>query len=148
MNEGVHPKASILNRFIAKAIDLLIAGALLELLPGIGFLAGILYLLIADGLFQGKSAGKWLISLQVYVPPSRSVCGFKESIIRNAPMALAYLFLLIPYVGWVLTACILAVEALVVIGNELGLRIGDEMAGTQVLDCKVLNAEAPGSGLQ
>lgn len=141
MPDNRHPKANILNRFIAKFIDLLIAAALFELSSRIGLLAGVLYLLISDGMFQGKSAGKWLIGLQTHVPARQAACSFKESLIRNAPVALAFVMLLIPYIGWLLATVILAVEALVIIGNEWGLRIGDELAGTQVLECKTLDAE-------
>ena len=134
MPEHQYPKATVLNRFIAKFIDLLIVAALYEISSRIGFIAGVMYLLIADGFSQGKSLGKWLIGLQTSVPSRQSVCSFRESIVRNFPLAVGYFLFLIPYVGWLLMGAILVFEGLLIIGNGLGLRIGDELAGTQVLE--------------
>jgi len=55
---GVYPKAQVLNRFIAKMIDLLIDAAVSKLVPPIGVLAGLAYLLLADGFGGGRSVGK------------------------------------------------------------------------------------------
>ncbi len=139
MPENLFPKASALNRFIAKFIDLLIVAGLYEITSRIGFITGMMYLLIADGFPQGKSLGKWLIGLQTFVPATRSPCTFRESIIRNFPLAVGYFLFLIPYVGWLLTGAIFAFEGLLIIGNGLGLRIGDELAGTQVLEREALD---------
>ncbi len=46
---GLYPKAQVLNRFIAKLIDLFIVAAAAELVDPVGFLAGLAYLLVADG---------------------------------------------------------------------------------------------------
>ncbi len=139
MSENLYPKANVLNRFIAKFIDLLIVAIFYELSSRVGFIAGMMYLLIGDGFSQGKSVGKWLIGLQVYVPARRSVCTFRESIIRNFPLAVAYFLFLIPYMGWLLTVGILFFESLMMIGNGQGLRVGDEIGGTQVLEQEVLD---------
>ena len=139
MPENQYPKASVLNRFIAKFIDLLIVAAMYEISSRIGFVAGVMYLLIADGFSQGKSLGKWLIGLQTFVPARRSACTFRESIIRNFPLAVGYFLFLIPYMGWVLMGAILVFEGLLMIGNGLGLTIGDELAGTQVLEREALD---------
>jgi len=40
------------------------------------------------------------------------------------------------------TAAILGVEALLIIGNAQGLRIGDELAHTQVVDDAICDGEA------
>ncbi|MHB1662193.1 MAG: RDD family protein, partial [bacterium] len=58
-------KANILHRFIAKAIDLLIFGFLSEMFYPYGFLAGVLYILISDGFFDGESLGKRIVGLRV-----------------------------------------------------------------------------------
>jgi len=130
----IYPKANVLHRFIAKFIDVLIVSAIYEIPLRISFLAGLTYLLLADGFGGGRSPGKRLIGLCVVLPESRRVCSFKESIIRNFSLAVAYLFYFIPYVGWLAAALIASVEALLVIGNGQGLRVGDEVAGTQVTD--------------
>ncbi|MCI0527579.1 MAG: hypothetical protein L0Y56_09070 [Nitrospira sp.] len=139
MSENLYPKANVLNRFIAKFIDLLIVAIFYELSSRVGFIAGMMYLLIGDGFSQGKSVGKWLIGLQTYVPARRSVCTFRESIIRNFPLAVAYFLFLIPYMGWLLTVGIMVFESLMMIGNGQGLRVGDEIGGTQVLEQEVLD---------
>ncbi|MDP9132798.1 MAG: RDD family protein [Nitrospirota bacterium] len=131
---GVYPKAQVLNRFIAKVIDLLIVAAASRLVPPVGVLAGIAYILLADGFGGGRSIGKRLIGLQTIVPRTRDPAGFKESMIRNLPCGLAQLAFEIPYVGWIGWGAVLSLEALLVIGNEQGRRLGDEIAKTQVLE--------------
>ena len=138
------PRADLLNRTIAKAVDFLIVIALQEIIPTIGFFAGIAYMLIADGLFQGRSPGKRLVGLRVYVSSGTgyAVCGFRESMIRNSPFAAAYLayavFSVIPAIGWLLAfLCVVAVvafEGLVILGSEEGVRMGDELANTRVAE--------------
>ena len=94
---GVYPKAQVLDRFIAKTIDLLIVAAASKLVPPIGVLAGLAYILLADGFGGGRSVGKRLIGLQTIVPRTRDPAGFRESIIRNPPCGLAQLAFEIPY---------------------------------------------------
>ncbi|MCE3223030.1 MAG: protein of unknown function, family [Nitrospira sp.] len=131
---GVYPKAQVLNRFIAKLIDLLIVAAASKLVPPVGVLAGLAYILLADGFGGGRSVGKRLIGLQTIVPRAREPAGFRESIIRNLPCGLAQLAFEIPYVGWIGWGAVLSLEALLVVGNEQGRRLGDELAKTQVLE--------------
>ncbi|THJ12023.1 MAG: RDD family protein [Nitrospira sp. CG24C] len=130
----IYPKAQVLNRGIAKLIDLLIVAAAGQIFVPVGFLGGLAYILIADGFAGGRSIGKRLIGLQTVLPDRREAIGFRESIIRNLPFAVAQLAFAIPYVGWLLAAAIIAFEAVLVFGNEQGRRLGDEVAGTQVLD--------------
>jgi hypothetical protein len=130
----VYPKAQPLNRFIAKLLDLIIVAAADKLVPPIGWLGGLAYVLIADGFSGGRSIGKRLIGLQTVVPRTHEIGGFKESILRNLPLAVGYLLYPLPYIGWFLTAAIAGFEALLVLGNDQGLRLGDELAQTQVLD--------------
>ncbi len=134
LDPGVYPKAHVLNRFIAKFVDAIVVAAASKVAPPVGWLAGLAYVLIADGFSGGRSLGKRLIGLQTVVPPTREVAGFKESIIRNLPLALAYLLFPVPYIGWILTLAITAFEVLLIVGNDQGLRLGDEIAHTQVLD--------------
>jgi uncharacterized RDD family membrane protein YckC len=134
LQSGVYPKAHVLNRFIAKAIDGMLIAAASQVIEPVGWIAGLAYALIADGFPGGQSVGKRLIGLQTVVPRTKEFSGFRESIIRNLPLAAAYLLFPIPYVGWLLAAAVVAFEALLLIGNEQGIRLGDEIAGTQVLD--------------
>jgi len=134
LGRTVYPKAHVLNRFIAKLIDLFIVVAANEIVPPVGFLSGLAYILIADGFAGGKSIGKRLIGLQTVRMDSRDAAGFRESIIRNFPLGGAQLAFAIPYVGWLASLAILALEGLLIIGNEQGRRLGDEVARTHVLD--------------
>ncbi len=131
---GLYPKAQVLNRFIAKLIDLFLVAAASELIDPVGYLAGLAYLLVADGFAGGRSIGKRLIGLQTIVPDAREAAGFRESIIRNIPFAAAQLAFAVPYVGWIASTAVVAFEAVLIVGNEQGRRLGDELAGTQVLD--------------
>jgi hypothetical protein len=110
-----------------------------KLVPPVGFLAGLAYILVADGFAGGRSVGKRLIGLQTILPRAREAAGFKESIVRNLPFGLAYLMFEIPYVGWMIAAAMVSVEALLIIGNDYGRRLGDEIARTQVLDAGQLD---------
>lgn len=130
---GVYPKADVLNRLIGKFVDGILVMAAGNLLPPVGWLAGLAYILIGDGFAGGRSIGKRLTGLQTVNLRTQDVAGFKESIIRNLPVAAAYLLFLLPYVGWMAAAGIIAFEGLLIIGNEQGLRLGDEVAHTQVL---------------
>jgi uncharacterized RDD family membrane protein YckC len=134
ISAGVYPKAQILNRGIAKLIDLFIVAAACQILVPVGFLGGLAYILIADGFSGGRSIGKRLIGLQTVLPGRRETAGFRESIIRNLPFAVAQVAFAVPYVGWLISVAIIAFEAVLIIGNEQGRRFGDEVAGTQVLD--------------
>lgn len=75
-----------------------------------------------------------MIGLQTVLPGRHEAAGFRESIIRNMPFAVAQLAFAVPYVGWILSVAIIAFEAILILGNEQGRRLGDEVAGTQVLD--------------
>ena len=130
----VYPKAHVLNRFIAKLIDLFIVVAAGEIAPQVGFLSGLAYILIADGFAGGKSIGKRLVGLQTMRLDGRGTVGFRESIIRNLPLGGAQIAYAVPYIGWLVSLAILAFESFLIIGNEQGRRLGDEVARTQVLD--------------
>jgi hypothetical protein len=133
-------KANLLHRLIAKFIDLLLVAALTQLLPPVGFFGGITYLLIADGFLGGRSLGKWLIGLKTVIVEKNGPCTFRESILRNSPLAVVYLLFFVPYVGWLFSLMMLTLETLLIIGNARGLRIGDELGGTQVLDSEGIEA--------
>src|SRR4030066_2417819 len=98
-------KAGILNRFVARVIDLIIAAALSMLLYPVGFFAGLTYLLIADGFFDGRSLGKKLIMLRT-IKEGGGMCAYRDSILRNLTMGIGYILFFIPYIGWLLTLII------------------------------------------
>jgi uncharacterized RDD family membrane protein YckC len=137
----LYHKATVLHRFIAKTLDFLIVLGVGELAPPYGFWAGLWYLLVADG-FSGQSIGKRVIGLQTWVSELHAGASFKDSIIRNIPIAVGYLAWQIPYAGWIATLAILGVEALLIIGNDRGLRIGDELAHTQVVNENIFDVDS------
>ena len=130
----VYPKAHVLNRFIAKLIDLFLVVAANQIAPPVGFLSGLAYILIADGFAGGKSIGKRLVGLQTMRVDSRDAAGFRESIVRNLPLGCAQIAFAIPWVGWLASVAIVAFEGFLIIGNEQGRRLGDEVTRTHVLD--------------
>ncbi|MBI4848008.1 MAG: RDD family protein [Nitrospirae bacterium] len=140
-------KAGLLNRIIARTIDFIIVAALYVAIPKVGFFAGLTYLLIADGLFDGRSAGKKLIGLRVIIYHNTDkvrACSFKESIIRNFPFGAGFMLVgilnVIPLIGWIFSFIVIAVvvlfESLVLVGSEKGMRVGDELAKTHVVEEK------------
>jgi uncharacterized RDD family membrane protein YckC len=124
-------KAELTTRAVAGFIDLLLVIGMARLPDVMGFLAVTGYILVRDGLFAQQSVGKKAIGLHVARTddPAKAI-SFRESIIRNIPLVVAYLLFLIPYAGWILGPLALGVEALTAIGDERGMRIGDLLART------------------
>jgi uncharacterized RDD family membrane protein YckC len=124
-------KTDLTTRTVAGFIDLLIVIGLARLPDVIGYLAAVGYILVRDGLFNQQSAGKRIIGLRVVSAddPGKAL-SFRESIIRNMPLAVAFLLFRIPYAGWILGPLVLGVEALAALGDERGMRIGDLLART------------------
>ena len=85
-------KAGLLVRTIAKILDFIIIVAAVELVPKAGFYAGLAYLLIGDGLFDGRSLGKKIIGLRVVSSDSFKPCTFRDSILRNTVYGIGFLF--------------------------------------------------------
>lgn len=137
--EKEFPRANLLHRFLAKFIDFLVIGALAIIVTApIGSLAALTYSLIADGFFDGRSLGKKMIGLRVVNLRTGMPCNFKDSILRNIPIAAVVMFALIPILGWILlfTAglVIMLFESYLIYSDEGGIRIGDIFADTQVID--------------
>jgi hypothetical protein len=106
-----YPKADLTLRGLARGADFVLAMAMLKLAVPAGPFFAFVYLLAADGLFHGQSIGKRL-------------------------------FYGITLVGWVMLFVVglpvLAFEAWMVWTDRLGVRIGDILADTQVVDGKVV----------
>lgn len=128
-------KADYLPRLVARIIDLLVAAALAQVVKPVGFFAGLTYLLIADSVMPGRSAGKAVIGLRVMADDGQPA-GLRESILRNVPIGAAFLVTVIPWIGWLLAGAVMVVEGLLVIGNERGHRLGDELARTHVMNAR------------
>lgn len=124
--------ASILNRAVSRGIDLVIALSLAEALPRAGWVAGLLYILIADGVSGGQSLGKKILGLRV-ITSEGEACGLRESILRNLIFGVGVLLWMVPILGWALLGAAIAVEFLVLMGSKKGKRLGDEFADTAVV---------------
>lgn len=127
-------KASLLLRVFAKAIDFILIAAVTELVPRAGFYAGLSYLLISDGLFDGRSIGKRLMGLRVTASATGAPCTMRESILRNAPLGAGLLLWKVPLLGWVFIVLVSVIEFLILLGSHEQKRLGDELAGTVVTE--------------
>ncbi len=141
MEKRINPdfiKADYFHRFLAKFIDFIICGFFLKIVYPVGVVAAITYILICDGLNRGASIGKQIIGLSVVNASTGDVCNFKQSCIRNAPFMVIFIFYLIPYIGLILSVMagiiVLFFEGYFVISDLKGLRIGDHLAGTMVVE--------------
>ncbi|MGD1076515.1 MAG: RDD family protein [Thermodesulfovibrionales bacterium] len=140
MSDGLK-KASLLLRVFAKALDFILIAIVTEMVPKAGFYAGLSYLLISDGLFDGRSIGKRLMGLGVVSTATGTPCSMKESILRNAPLGAGLLLYRVPLIGWIFIVIISSVEFLLLLGSKEGMRLGDELAKTLVIEGPPLKNE-------
>jgi uncharacterized RDD family membrane protein YckC len=147
MSEDVK-KAALLLRAIAKVLDFIIIAAAGEVIPKAGFYAGIVYLLIGDGLFNGRSLGKKLMGLRVISADTDRPCSFKDSILRNSVFGIGYLLYKIPLLGsWLGLISIVIVtgfESIILLGSKDAMRLGDEIAKTRVVEITADTETLPG----
>lgn len=127
-------KAGLLVRTVAKILDFIIIAAAVEIVPKAGFFAGLAYLLIGDGLFDGRSLGKKLIGIRVVSADSYRSCTFRDSILRNGILGIAFLFYKIFWFGWIFLALASVFEFIILLGSKNQMRLGDEIAKTIVID--------------
>ena len=139
-------KVSVMNRVIAKVIDLVFVVALAAVLPyPLGPLLGFLYSLFADGLpvagFRGQSIGKKVMKLRVQNAVNRVPASLKESALRNAPVGVATFFAIIPVWGWLILGLIgvplMIMEIYLMLSVDTGHRLGDVMGDTEVIELGV-----------
>lgn len=127
-------RAGLLNRTVAKILDFILIAAAVEVVPKAGFFAGLVYLLIGDGLFDGRSVGKKLIGIRVVSADIHSPCTFKDSILRNSTFGIGYLLSKILWIGWLFIAIVALFEFILLIGSKDRKRLGDEIAKTIVIE--------------
>ncbi|MGB9716475.1 MAG: RDD family protein [Thermodesulfovibrionales bacterium] len=126
-------RAGLLLRVISRVLDLIIIAAVAEIIPRAGFFAGLVYLLIGDGLFQGQSLGKKLIGLKVISIDTEKQCSIRDSILRNGIFGIGYLLYKIPFFGWIFILIIFIFEFIILLGSKEKMRLGDEIAKTIVV---------------
>ncbi len=136
-----YPKADLSLRALARLVDFLVAFALAWYAPPVGPVAAALYMLVADALMNGQSLGKRLFGVRAMSTARRVPAGLVDSVLRNSPFALVAVFGAAPLLWpalFVAGVPILAVETYRAVTNAEGLRVGDLMAETQVVDGKVV----------
>ncbi|MEJ2254663.1 MAG: RDD family protein [Nitrospirota bacterium] len=126
-------RASLLLRVVAKSIDFVMILAAMEALPRAGWLAGLGYLLISDGLSEGKSVGKRLTGLRV-LSHSGGPCTIRDSILRNCTLGAGVLLVKVPFVGGIVLVGVIVLEFIILLGSRDGARLGDEIARTSVVE--------------
>jgi hypothetical protein len=146
-----YPKADLLLRGLARGADFSIAFGLAVGAPiVVGPLLAAGYLAVADGLLHGQSPGKKIFGVRAVIPARRCSAGFAESMQRNAPFAALALFWALPLLwpAFLLVGVpVLGLEAWRAFTDPLGLRFGDLLAETQVVDGKVMVGELAPPGL-
>jgi len=144
-----YPPADFRRRALARCIDLLLALSPLLLVPRShprpGEILAAALLLCGDALFgPGRSLGKRMAGLRVVALASRRPAGTRESMVRNAIFVLGLLPALfgapLPLSLGALAGIVLieAAVALQPLTRDLGQRrLGDLVAGTQVIDASI-----------
>jgi uncharacterized RDD family membrane protein YckC len=127
-------RAGLLLRAAAKIIDFILIAAVIEIIPRAGYFAGLAYLLLGDGFFDGRSVGKKLIKLRVVSSDTGGPCTFKDSILRNSTLAAGYILWIVPWIGWIFILLASALEFILILGSRDCKRLGDEFAKTVVLE--------------
>ncbi len=110
------------RRVLAWLIDFLVIIGLSLPLQWIGSVAGTLYFLLRDGLFDGQSVGKRILGLRVLVLPQERRCGFQDSAIRNVLWIIPVMNLVMALTG---------LQALT--HDPHGRHWGDRLANTRVV---------------
>ncbi len=127
-------RAGLLLRTAAKIVDFILIAAVIEIIPRAGFYAGLMYLLLGDGFFDGRSVGKKLLRLKVLSAETGGPCSFKDSILRNSTFGVGYALWIVPFIGWIFIVIVSVIEFLLVLGSKDGMRLGDEIAKTVVIE--------------
>lgn len=99
----------------------------------ISFIWFCLYSLLRDGLGRGQSWGKRICKLMVINTSTGQPCNFLGAVFRKLPSAAIFIF---GFPVYYLCGLLLFIEPIVAIVNEKGLRLGDMLAKTQVIEKK------------
>ncbi len=133
------------NRIMAGLVDIVISWIPAFILPGLGGLLGLVYILTRDTVvyqfqkqeeWKNKSIGKKLFDLEV-VNLNGDIVDYKTSVKRNLPLCIGSILSIIPVIGWIfggLIGFIVAViEIFLILTDDKGQRLGDKYAGTRVI---------------
>ncbi len=142
-------KTTVFQRFSAKSVDVLILVAIYMIgkwiyLP-FGSLAAAFFAAFHDSFGNGQSIGKRIMGLRVIDDASGISCPLGSSLIRNLPLVVAVVFACVPML-WAfalfVSVPILILECYLVFMLDSGVRLGDVMANTHVVEHFEENIEA------
>ncbi|RMG60656.1 MAG: hypothetical protein D6713_02230 [Deltaproteobacteria bacterium] len=129
-------KPDVLQRFLAKVIDVVIALCLWQIPGAAGYLASVVFLLVSDTVFGDRSPGKKVAGLKVIRLDGERV-DLLTSVMRNIPFAIPFAVYPVPVVGKILAVLGFLIlylgEAYFCLYGDEGLRVGDTMASTSVI---------------
>jgi uncharacterized RDD family membrane protein YckC len=143
---GALAKADLTKRFLAALIDGVLAG-IVSLVPLVGGLVAAAYLLLRDGFdlefMDRRSLGKKVMKLRPVLLDGQPM-DLVASAKRNWMFALGgitALLVYIPILGWLLMIPVALValalgivEIVLVVTDARGRRVGDKIAGSQVVE--------------
>lgn len=161
-----YEKANIFKRFVAFIIDCILA-SIIPIIPCFIIdiiLAGIIpntslyliagaYMLLRDGFSpQNRSTGKRVFNLKPIIVETGGNCDFKTSAKRNWPFAIGFFLNTIAMYHYslfeskwkfadslgYLWIILIIIEVVLIVTDKKGRRLGDKMAGTQVVELKKL----------
>lgn len=126
-----------LSRVFAKLIDIFIILILCAVSYPLGILMAAIYISTSDALFMGQSVGKKSMGFAVVSLVDGSPCSIKQSFVRNLPLFIPIVLLIIPVWGWFLSFILgipmMLLELYLLFKVESGHRLGDVMADTTVI---------------
>lgn len=124
------------RRVAARMVDSLVVLALAQVLEPLGPALAVAYVLLADSVWPGQSPAKRLLGVKVVRRASGLPTNLLHSMVRNLPLAIAWLMALVPVLGVVLFPTlglpILLLELRFCRAGERGRRMGDILAETYV----------------
>jgi uncharacterized membrane protein len=148
IDDSALTKPDPVKRIIAFIIDV-VASVIVGFIPLVGGIIGALYMLLRDALpieaLEYKSIGKKLLKLSVVnIEKPASKIDYAASAKRNWMFALVpimFFFVFIPIIGWIIDILIgiavfilTIIEIVKIFSDEKGIRLGDKMAGTMVIE--------------
>jgi hypothetical protein len=130
-------RSARLMRVMAKGIDFTLAFMITILFYPLGPILAAIFISIMDAANQGESVGKKILGFAVLNLEDRKPCTIKASFIRNLPLSVPFLFLIIPYWGVAIfllifiPVCLL--ECYFIFRLDSYHRLGDILADTTVI---------------
>lgn len=128
-------KATVFERYFGYLLEVFPL-ILLSLIPVIGGILTTVYVVFRDS-FDGRSVGKLILKTRVVRLEDNQPASFRESALRNFPLAISFFLTILPFVGHIFAAIVgtvvFVLEAISIATNKDRRRLGDKLAGTIVV---------------